>query len=250
MDAACSMPIRPRQVSTDTIMVCGHDLVDEIIGQWSFADLVFTVITNGERPSAGKLRMTEALLSTFVDHGVTPSSLATRLTLLGSPEAMQAAIAAGLSGAGSRYLGTMQTVGEMLADALARAETGSELPDIANDVVTSHRIAVEQIPGLGHPEHKSGDPRTPKLVEIARGTGCYGEHCKLLFEIAKSYSAATGRSLPVNAAGVAGAIVLDMGLPPEAGRGLALISRAAGLVGVALSEMRDPTAQKIWDSLR
>lgn len=237
-------------MSGDKIIVCGHDLVADIIGQWSFADLAFTVITNGVRPSTGQLRMTEALLTTFVDHGVTPSSLATRLTLLGSPEAMQAAVAAGLCGAGSRYLGTMQTVGEMLSSALAQAVTGSALRNVANDVVASYRSSGQQIPGLGHPEHKSGDPRTSKLVDIARESDCYGKHCELLFEIGEALSKATGRSLPVNAAGVAGAIVLDMGLRSEAGRGLALISRAAGLVGVALSEMREPTAQKIWDGLR
>lgn len=237
-------------MSGDKIIVYGHDLVEEVIGRWSFADLVYTVITNGERPNPGQLQMTEALLTTFVDHGVTPSSLATRLTLLGSPEAMQSAVAAGLCGAGSRYLGTMQTVGDMLADALSRKGEGLSLSSIADDVVSSYREEGKQIPGLGHPEHKDGDPRTPKLVEIARASNCYGQHCELLFGISEALSSTTGRRLPVNAAGIAGAIVLDMGLSSEASRGLALISRAAGLVGVALSEMRDPTAQEIWDGLR
>ena len=54
----------------------------------------------------------------------------------------------------------------------------------------------------------------------------------------------------MNAAGLAGAIVVDMGLPPVAARGLAVVSRAAGLAGVVLSELREPTAQGIWDGLR
>ena len=234
-------------MSEDVIQVYGHDLVTDIIGQWSFTDLVFAAMTGGTRPTPSQARMTEALLTTFVDHGVTPSSLATRLTLLGSPEAMQAAIAAGICGAGSRYLGTMQSVGEMLVDTLA------EEPNITNaaaGVVERSLATKSHIPGLGHPEHKSGDPRTPKLIELAHETGCFGQHCQLLLAVAEEFALRSGRNLPVNAAGLAGAIVVDMGLPPIAGRGLAIIARTAGLAGVVLSEIRTPTAQKIWDDLR
>jgi citrate synthase len=229
-------------MSADVITVYGHDLVDEVMGRWSFAELTYAAITGGQRPSPGHARMLDVLLTTFVDHGVTPSSLATRLTVLGAPEAMQAAIAAGLCGAGSRYLGTMQQAGELLVASLTPGTDSSPagLRTIARSVVERYRGERRQIPGLGHPEHKNGDPRTPRLLAIARETG----------EIGTAFGEMTGRVLPVNAAGLAGAIVVDMGLPPEAARGLAVVSRAAGLVGVALSEMREPTAQAIWDSLR
>lgn len=234
-------------MSDDVIQVYGHDLVKDVIGQWSFAELAFAAMTGGTKPTASQARMTEALLTTFVDHGVTPSSLATRLTLLGSPEAVQAAIAAGICGAGSRYLGTTQSAGEMLVETLA-AEPNIDAA--AAQVVQRSLAARRHIPGLGHPEHKDGDPRTPKLAEIARETGCFGRHCQLLTAIGEEFAQRSGRKLPLNAAGLAGAIVVDMGLPPIAGRGLAIVSRAAGLVGVVLSEIGDPTAQKIWDDLR
>ncbi len=239
-------------MSADVITVYGHDLVDEVMGRWSFAELTYAAITGGQRPLPGHARMLDVLLTTFVDHGVTPSSLATRLTVLGAPEAMQAAIAAGLCGAGSRYLGTMQQAGELLVASLAAGTDSSPagLRTLARAVVERYRGERRQIPGLGHPEHKNGDPRTPKLLAIARETGVAGAHCALLGEIGTAFGEMTGRVLPVNAAGLAGAIVVDMGLPPEAARGLAVMSRAAGLVGVALSEMREPTAQAIWDSLR
>lgn len=234
-------------MSEDVIHVYGHDLVKDIIGRWSFAELTFAALTGGTRPTASQARMTEALLTTFVDHGVTPSSLATRLTLLGSPEAMQAAIAAGICGAGSRYLGTMQSAGEMLVEELA---VQRDIATAAASLVQRRVAARHHIPGLGHPEHKSGDPRTPRLEEIARENGCFGPHCELLTAVGKEFARVTGKLLPLNAAGLAGAIVVDMGLPPAAGRGLAIVSRAAGLVGVVLSEVREPTAQQIWDDLR
>lgn len=239
-------------MSADVITVYGHDLVDEIMGRWSFAELAYAAMTDGQRPTPAQARMIDVLLTTFVDHGVTPSSLATRLTFLGAPEAMQSAIAAGLCGAGSRYLGTMQLSAELLASALATrsGRTPDELRELAQSIVLEHRRDRRQIPGLGHPEHKNGDPRTPKLLAIARETGVAGAHCELLLAIGHAYATLAGRTLPVNAAGLAGAIVVDMGLPPAAARGLAVVSRAAGLVGVVLSEMRTPTAQAIWDGLR
>jgi citrate synthase len=194
--------------------------------------------------------MIDVLLTTFMDHGVTPSSLVTRLTLLGAPEAMQGAIAAGLNGAGSRYLGTMQVAGEMLQAAWQNRSEGEDRNAVARRIVAEHRAERRQLAGLGHPEHKNGDPRTPKLMSIARETGIAGPHCDLLFAVADAWEAATGRMLPINAAGLSGAIVVDMGLSPIAGRGLAVVSRAAGLVGIVLSEIRTPTAQAIWDQLR
>ena len=205
-------------MSADVITVYGHDLVDEVMGNWSFAELTYAAMSGGRRPSAAEARMFDVLLTTFVDHGVTPSSLATRLTLLGAPEAMQAAIAAGLCGAGSRYLGTMQQSGEMLVATLAPGADTSPagLRVLARDVVERYRRERRQIPGLGHPEHKDGDPRTPKLLAIARETGVAGAHCALLAEIGTAFAEITGRRLPVNAAGLSGAIVVDMGLPAAA----------------------------------
>lgn len=237
-------------MSADTITVYGHDLVEEIMGQWSFAELTFAALAEGRRPTPEQARMIDVLLTTFMDHGVTPSSLATRLTLLGAPEAMQGAIAAGLNGAGSRYLGTMQIAGEMLQAAWQKRDDGEDSNAVARRIVAEHRAERRQLAGLGHPEHKNGDPRTPKLMSIARETGIAGPHCDLLFAVADAWEAATGRMLPINAAGLSGAIVVDMGLSPMAGRGLAVVSRAAGLVGIVLSEIRTPTAQGIWDQLR
>jgi citrate synthase len=240
-------------MSADKIIVHGHDLVEDVLGRWSFAELTFTALTGGQRPTPQQARMVDILLTTFVDHGVTPSSLVTRLTLLGAPEAMQSAIAAGLCGAGSRYLGTMQLSGEMLVDAVTRhgPPGGAEsFRDLGRKVVAEYRGQGRQIPGLGHPEHKQGDPRTPRLLELARETRIAGTHCDLLLAIGDAFKEVAGKSLPVNAAGLAGAIVVDMGLPPVAARGLAVVSRAAGLAGIVLSELREPKGQAIWDGLR
>jgi citrate synthase len=233
----------------DVITVAGHDLVDELIGQRTFTDMIHLVLTRTPTPPPGHREMIDALLVTLADHGVTPSSMAARLTLLGAPEAMQAAVAAGLCGAGSRFLGTLENAGVILTDALER-HPDRPLPEIADVVVAEARAARQPVVGIGHPEHKHGDPRVPKLVALAEQHGVRGRAIDLLLEFPGALVRAGGPSLPVNGGGLCGAIVADMGYGPTFGRGLAVIARAAGLVGQLLDEERAPVARLLWDRER
>jgi citrate synthase len=45
---------------------------------------------------------------------------------------------------------------------------------------------------------------------------------------------------------VAGAALADLGLPPELLRGIALLARAAGLLGHLAEELRNPIAPDIY----
>jgi citrate synthase len=233
----------------DVITVAGHDLVDELIGQRSFTEMIHLVLTREPTPPPGHREMIDALLVTLSDHGVTPSSMVARLTLLGAPEAMQAAVAAGLCGAGSRFLGTLENAGEILSDALAR-HPGAELPAIADAVVAEAKAAREPVIGIGHPEHKHGDPRVPRLLALAGQHGVRGRATDLLLELPDALARTGGPRLPVNGGGLCGAIVADMGYGPTFGRGIAVIARAAGLVGQLLDEERAPVARRLWDRER
>jgi len=240
----------PPEVPRDVITVAGHDLVDDLIGAVSFTEMIHLVLTGGGRPEPGHVPMLDALLVTFTDHGVTPSSMAARLTLLGAPEALQAAVAAGLCGAGSRFLGTLENSASVLAEALDTASEGDDLARIADTVVGSARSARHPVVGIGHPEHKHGDPRVPKLLELATHLEVRGRHTELLLELPEALARAGGPRLPVNAAGLAGALLADMGYGASFARGIAVISRAAGLVGQLLDEQRAPVARRLWDRER
>lgn len=233
----------------DVITVAGHDLVDELIGQRTFTDMIHLVLTRTPTPPPGHREMIDALLVTLADHGVTPSSMAARLTLLGAPEAMQAAVAAGLCGAGSRFLGTLENAGLILGDALER-HPGTPLPEIADLVVAEAKARREPVIGIGHPEHKHGDPRVPKLVALAEQHGVRGRAIDLLLEFPDALVRAGGPYLPVNGGGLCGAVVADMGYGPTFGRGIAVIARAAGLVGQLLDEELAPVARLLWDRER
>ena len=214
--------------TTDRITVRGKDLPAEILGHLNLGDMAFLEIM-GRTPNAKESKLFNALAVTLVEHGVTPSALAARLTYLGAPEAMQAAVAAGLSGLGSVFVGSTEGAARMLSEAV---EKGKD----AKAVIAENK----RIPGLGHPIHKPVDPRTVRLFEIGRETGFYGKHCALMESIGKE------KNMVVNATGAIGALACELGIPVPAVRGIGVMARAVGLVGHLLEESRQPMAEEVW----
>src|SRR5450755_4626988 len=81
-------------------------------------------------------QMVDPCLVTLVEHGLTPSVLATRLVYSSAPEAMQGAVAAGLLAVGSVFVGTV----EGCAALLARIVASPDSVDVeAKRVATEHR---------------------------------------------------------------------------------------------------------------
>lgn len=85
-------------------MVKGLDLCRDIMGKVSLGDMAFLELTD-RLPTERESRMFNAFAVILVEHGLTPSAIVTRMTIAGAPEAMQAAVAAGLSGLGSVFVG-------------------------------------------------------------------------------------------------------------------------------------------------
>jgi citrate synthase len=236
-----------------SIHVLGQDLAGDLMGQVGFGELAFWLVMQ-RRPTSGQLRVFEAVLVALADHGLTPSAIAARLTLTGAPESVQGALAAGLLGGGSRFLGVTEDAGRFLDDALAgHVSDGGALPatdedfdDLARDVVLTRRASGGLVPGLGHPVHKDGDPRTPVLLRIADEEDLRGPHLRLFEAVGRVHHEALGRTLPLNGAGVCGAALADLGIPIGILRGVALLARAAGLLGHLAEEMRRPIGGAIY----
>lgn len=229
----------------DSITLFGRDFSSEILGHLSFGDMAFLELTR-RTPTAQESRMFNAMLVTLVEHGLTPSSLVARLTYLGAPEAMQAAVAAGLCGLGSVFVGSIEGSAKMLYDAMPKPADTSELPAIANRVVADFKQRKQIVPGIGHPFHKPIDPRTPRLIELAGETGFDGPYVKLIQAIALEAERAKGNPLPANATGILGALCCEMGFDWKICRGLGVMARAVGLVGHILEESRQPLAREVW----
>ncbi|HYD57295.1 MAG TPA: citryl-CoA lyase [Burkholderiales bacterium] len=217
--------------TADRIVVRGKDLPGEILGHLNLGDMAFLELT-GRTPDEKESTLFNALVVTLVEHGITPSALAARLTYLGAPEAMQAAVAAGLCGLGSVFVGSTEGVARLLSESVKAGKDASAV--LAEN---------KRLPGLGHPLHKDVDPRTVRLFQIGRETGFYGRHCELMEAIGRE------KKLVVNATGAIGALACELGLDWRAVRGLGVMARAVGLVGHILEESRQPMAAEVWEKI-
>jgi citrate synthase len=229
--------------SADEIRLLGHNLTEDLMGQVGFGELAFWLVTL-RRPTPSEVRVFEAVLVALADHGFTPTAIASRLTYLSAPDSLQGALAAGLLGGGSRFLGVTEDCGQFLHAVLQEQE---RLPTddagwdaLALDAVRRERAAARYVPGLGHPVHKVLDPRTPRLIAIADEEGLRGPHLRLFEAIGRTHEQVLGRRLPLNGAGVCGASLAALGLPLDLLRGFALLARAAGLLGQIAEEARRP----------
>jgi len=229
--------------TSDEIRLLGQDLTADLMGKVGFGELAFWLVAM-RRPTPGEVRVFESVLVALADHGFTPTAIAARLTYLSAPDSLQGALAAGLLGGGSRFLGVTEDCGAFLHAVVDDLE---ELPAddagwdaVALDAVRRVRESGRYVPGLGHPVHKDGDPRTPVLIGIAEEEGLRGPHLRLFEAVGRVHEQVLGRRLPLNGAGVCGAALADLGLPVEMLRGFALLARCAGLLGHLAEERRRP----------
>jgi citrate synthase len=221
----------------DTITIRGRNLADDLMGRMTFTEVVYLLV-RGEAPTAGQARMLDAVLVSLADHGLTPTVLAARLTYTGAPESLQGAVAAGLLGAGSVFLGVVEDTALFLE--------GIEHKAGAEAAVRAQIAAGKRVPGLGHPVHKIEDPRTPRMYAIAEETGQLGPNLRALRLVAAAHAEQTGRALPINGAGVGGAALADLGFTPAIVRGFALIARTAGIVAHLAEEMEQPLGMELF----
>jgi citrate synthase len=254
MTDGLSFPTSLGTSDADNIMLMGHNVATDLMGKVGFGELAFWMAAQ-RRPTPGEVRLFEAVLVSLADHGFTPTAIAARMTYYSAPDSIQGAIAAGLLGGGSRFLGVTEDTGGFLHQVLVDvAEDTTGWPEdqwdaLALDVVTHSKAAGKLVPGIGHPVHKNGDPRVPVIFSIAEEEAVLGPHLQLFAAIGRVHHQVLGRSLPLNGAGVAGAALADLGLPVTMLRGFSLLARTAGLVGQIAEEQRNPIGPAIYNAV-
>lgn len=233
--------------TVDRITVRDLDLANEIMGHINLGDMAFLELT-GRKPTPAESKLFNAMAVTLVEHGMTPSAIAARMTIVGAPESLQAAVAAGLLGLGSVFVGSMEHVAVMLETVLpyGRDHAHADLDRLAEEIVERHRADKRIVPGIGHPIHKPVDPRAVRLFAIAVETGFHGPYVDLMVKIKERAEAASGRVLPLNATGAIGALACELQLPPRIVRGLGVLARAIGMVGHIMEETQRPMAIELW----
>lgn len=228
----------------DDIYVRGRSLCRDLIGKLTFTEMTYLQVL-GRMPTPGQTAVLDACLVTLMEHGLTPSAVAARMLYTSAPEAMQAAIAGGLLGVGSLFVGTVEGAAALLEEILAD-DAGIEAA--ARRIARAHRAAHRPVPGFGHPVHKPDDPRPPRLFAVAEAEGLAGRHLEALRALAAAVDEAAGRHVTVNATGAIAACLGDAGVPAAIMRGLAVLARCAGLVGHVLEEQEAPAMRAMWEA--
>lgn len=226
---------RASAISTSTpaaIHVRGRDLCGELIGKTDFTSYFWLLVT-GKEANEQQLFFTNAVLTAIAEHGLVPSVIAARMTYAAAPEAFQGAVGAGLLGCGTVVLGAAEACGRLLHDVAAN---GAD-PVAAVRALRADRKA---IPGFGHPLHAGGDPRANVLLKLADERGASGKHVTALRAIQTVLPDALGRALPINVNGAIPAVMLDVGFPLAALKGISLLARTASLIAHLQEESERP----------
>lgn len=227
-----------------SVTVRGKDLTTEIMGEMDFAG-AFVHLLIGKSTTKEERRLVNSMLCSLMVHGTTPHAIATRMTILSEPESTQGAVASGLLGVGGRFAGAMEQCAQEL-ETIASAE---DQESAVRELVATYRDEGRRFPGIGHPEFDPVDPRAKRLFELADVADVTGEHVAGLKAVREEFERTTGSEIPINVTGAIGALTADLGLEPEAARGFAIVSRAAGLLAEIIEEKDSPIAMDIWQSI-
>lgn len=222
----------------ESITVRGYDLCGDIIGQMDFTSYFWLLVT-GIAPTETQRFFCNAVLAAIAEHGLVPSVVAARMTYAAAPEAFHGAVAAGLLGCGSVVLGSAEVAGRFYADLVTQAGDAA-IVDVASAGIRRLRAEKLAIPGFGHPQHSGGDPRALLLLDLADRHQIVGPHIRMLYAIRDTLPDVLGRPLPINVNGAIPAVMLDVGFPVAALKGISLLARTASLIAHLQEETERP----------
>jgi citrate synthase len=223
----------------DAILVRGFDLAHDLIGKISFADYFFLLVA-GRVPSAAASRVLNATLVAIAEHGLVPSVQASRMTLAAAPDALQGAVAAGILGCGSVILGSSEKAGVLLANIKAQCDAGAAIETAVDAAITDYTSRQTAIPGYGHPMHKDRDPRVGALFDVARSAKIDLTYVNIAELVESSMPRLVRKNLRLNVSAAIPAVLLGIGFPLKALKGVPILGRTAGLIAHLSEESERP----------
>ena len=208
---------------------------EELIGNVPYPHVVYLLL-KGELPSKEHGKMIDAILTSCIDHGVTPpSSIAARVVASGGVP-LPTAVAAGILSIGDAHGGAIEKGAKFLQDGVKRMKRDNKtVEEIAKILVKECKERHERIPGFGHRVHTS-DPRTKRLFVLADELKIAGEHTSLSKLIEKELEKKFDKKLPINVDGAISAIISDMHFDWRLGKAFFLLGRVAGLTAHVYEE--------------
>jgi len=225
------------KVEPNHLVTRGYKLED-LIGNVPYPHVVYLLL-KGEIPSEEHGQMMDAILTSCIDHGVTPpSSMASRVVASGGVS-LPTAVAAGVLSIGDAHGGAIEKGAKFFQDGIFRMKKEGKNPEeMAKILVRESREKNERILGFGHRVHTS-DPRTKRLFILAEELNISVDHILLSKAMEKELEVQTGRKLPINVDGAIAAIISDMGFDWRLGKAFFLLGRVAGLTAQVYEEQTE-----------
>src|SRR5262249_38474636 len=152
------------------LVMRGRNVLTDVLGKMTFSEAFYFIVT-GKDIEPRKLPVLDACMIALMDHGITPTAIVARLIADSLPAQAQVGIAAGTMMIGEKFDGTMTGMGALLLDGVG---SGKEPRAWARETAESAAKAKKRLPGFGHPYYNPTDPRTLRLMEIARANGVDG----------------------------------------------------------------------------
>jgi citrate synthase len=224
------MKTRISQAYPDRVEVRGRDLTGDLMGRLTFTEY-FHLLLTGEEPTEQQRYFLDLLLVAIAEHGLMPTNVAARMTLAADPDSLQGAVAAGILGAGPVILGSSEECARLLEDNIDR-----DPRELAREI----HVAGGKMPGFGHPVHTPVDPRAERILELADARGVSGPHTALARRFPDAVAEVWGKSLTMNVSMPIASVLLDLGFPSAAVKGVPILARTASLLAHLAEEQEDP----------
>jgi citrate synthase len=166
------------------------------------------------------------VLVVLADHELNASSFAARVAASTDADPYACFAAALATVSGPRH--------GAATEMLARFADSVGSPERAAKAVREMRARGEALPGFGHVLYPEGDPRTPPVLALARGSS--NKRARTIIAIADAVAEHQRAPLyPTVDVGLA-ALVASFGLAPAAGSGLFAVARSAGWLAHMLEQ--------------
>ncbi len=221
------------KVEPNRLTIRGYQL-DELIGHVGYASMVY-LLFKGELPDKKRAKMLEAILVSSVDHGTTPPSVLSAITVASSGAPLNAAVAAGILAISKFHGGAIEDCMHVLISTMNLTQSKNiSYNDAAKEQINQYKTAGKRISGFGHRIHTQ-DPRTDRLFSLAHELNIDGEYIKLANSFVNEF-AKTGKKLPLNVDGAIAALLCEMDFDPQLANAFFMIARLPGLVAHVYEE--------------
>ncbi|MFQ5706140.1 MAG: citryl-CoA lyase [bacterium] len=222
------------KIQPNEVRLRGYRL-DELMGKVSFGQVVYLAL-KGELPAENIGKLIDAMLVSSIDHGATPPSTLSAITVASTGAPLNAAVAGGIL-AISRFHGgaiedcmgvLLQTREKSLAKQISFSKAGEE-------IVEEYKAAGRRISGFGHRIHTE-DPRTKKLFELSKEYGVKDTFIQISYAIESALEKQAGKKLPINVDGAIAAILCELEFSPKLANAFFIMARVPGLVAHIFEE--------------